>query len=338
MARMIILLTIVKLFSIHCAIGQEDSYRIMFYNVENMFDTLSIHSGDKTFSPDGIRKWNSYKYVTKRGNIYKVIANSSQEFSPPDIIGLAEIENKEVLTDLFCKTPLIKAEYEIIHFESKDFRGIDVALVYRKKSFTPLFTWPLRIDFEEPSKTSRDILYVKGILGRKDTLHLFVNHWPSRYGGEANTVKYRKKAAQRLKKACDSIGYCQNIIIMGDLNDNPENESIEKTLKASLGFKQPNDSELVNLMAVPYKKEEWTHAGNGDYYFEKSILDHFIVNKEMLDSANALQVFKDRAYIIKEPWMLTKDRKRAKRTFYGFKYEKGYSDHLPIYIDLYIKK
>ncbi len=172
--------------------GMIDSYKIMFYNVENLFDTYDDSLiNDEEFLPEGDRFWNNHKYYSKLNNIYKVIV-AVGGWQPPAIIGLCEIENRTVLNDLVNNTPLVKFEYQIIHKESPDRRGIDVGLLYRKELFQPISYEAIPINFpNNPESKTRDILYVKGIAEKSDTLNIFINHWPSRWGGQLESEDRR---------------------------------------------------------------------------------------------------------------------------------------------------
>ncbi len=214
----------------------ENRDRIMFYNVENLFDIYNDSlTNDDEFTPEGERRWNNYRFYKKLNNLSKVII-SIGEWDPPAVVGLCEIENRFVLNKLIYETPLKNFDYKIIHSESPDRRGIDVALLYRKSKFEPLFYYPVRINFpgDTLSKT-RDILYVKGVFSGIDTAHLFINHWPSRYGGYEDSKTKRLFVASVLRNKIDSIFFTEmnpGIIIMGDFNDEPWDESIADGLKA----------------------------------------------------------------------------------------------------------
>jgi len=205
------------------------SNRIVFYNVENFFDPYF----DSTrvyneFTPEGDLHWNYKKYQKKRKDIYKTLT-AIAGWEPLTVIGLAEIENFLVLYELLEKTPFKNENYKIVHFESDDFRGIDLGVIYHADLFELLNSFRIRIKTsEDTSFKTRDIIYMKGII-QSDTLHLFYNHWTSRYRGLLESKKYRMLAAQILKSKIDSICYLNpeaNILVMGDFNDNPTDESI----------------------------------------------------------------------------------------------------------------
>ncbi|NPA45253.1 MAG: endonuclease, partial [Chlorobi bacterium] len=250
------LFALVVIFNLNSQTLKEYEYprgdmRIMFYNTENLFDifddTLKI---DEAFTPDGEKHWNKRKFDKKLYNISKVITAVGQ-WELPEVIGLCEIENRYVLERLIKQTALKNFNYRIIHKESPDRRGIDVGMLYRKDKFHPISYEAVRVVFPfDANKPTRDILYVKGTNNYNDTLHIFVNHWPSRWGGQLETDRKRMFAASVLKGKVDSLFDADvnpNIIIMGDLNDYPDNNSVVKVLKAKTKFDKIEDEKLYNL-------------------------------------------------------------------------------------------
>ena len=210
-----------------------DGIRIMFYNVENLFHpTDDPEKNDNEFTEEGARYWSYKRYYDKINKIGKT-AIAIGEWDPPAVIGLCEIENLQCLEDLVYQSPLKKFGYKIVFHDCDDQRGIDVALLYRPQFFDLVSFQSIKLNFpEEDSRPSRDILYSKGLVG-KDTLHLFVNHWPSRYGGQLATLPKRNFAASVLREKFDSISMTvpsANIIAMGDFNDHPNDESMLKIL------------------------------------------------------------------------------------------------------------
>ncbi len=315
------------------------SARIAFYNVENLFDVYDDSlTRDEEFTPEGPRHWNNRKFYSKINNIYKVTMALS-ESGPPAIVGLCETENRFVLEKLVYDTPLKNFNYRIIQFESPDWRGIDVALLYRANLFEPLFSEavPVLFPFDTASRT-RDILHVKGVLLNTDTVHIFVNHWPSRYGGYLPTVPKRNFAAQVLKAKTDSILRINEnaaILIMGDFNDGPQDESISEILSAKDPAGPISKSEMYNLMLT--KQDGWPH-GSLKYQQGWNIFDQIIVTGSLLDGYSSSQVSKQGAVIYHAPFLLETDKthlgQKPNRTYVGFKYNGGFSDHLPVYVDL----
>ncbi len=315
-----------------------NAFGVMFYNLENLYDTINDpNKDDETFLPGADRKWNAAKYDKKLDQLSKVIA-SGADFMPT-LVGLCEVENIMVVKDLAANKTLTSANYGVVHFDSPDERGIDVALMYNKSVFTPKKSIPYHVTIPGDSVDyTRDILYVSGTMninGKKEELHIFVNHWPSRSEGEEVSAPKRAAAAQTLKNVIDSLNNKHtdpNIIIMGDFNDTPFDISIQKVLMAQEKNNSYTDECLVNLMSEKQK------AGEGTYNFKGNwqILDHIIVSEALLDKSN-LDVNENTLQIVKKDWMLFHHDKYGDspdRTFSGIKYIGGYSDHLPVYIEL----
>lgn len=307
---------------------------IIFYNVENLFD-LEDEPGkkDEEFTPEGEKKWNNKRYQKKIDDIGHVIASISPE-DLPEIIGLCEVENQKVLGDLVQNENLIKGKYKIIHHESPDFRGIDCALLYRPKEFRVKDHFPIHISFNnEPDYKTRDILYVKGKTLNREEFHIFVNHWPSRIGGIPKTEPYRVKLARILKNRIDSITQINRkakIIVLGDMNDEPEN----KSLREILGAVSPEDSngQLVNLMFPEDKKQMGSYNYRGNW----NMLDNIVVSKNLLDDKGFTCVDK-KGFVFHEEWMQYKSPKgnvSPNRTYGGPNYYGGISDHYPVYFRL----
>lgn len=319
-----------------------EGIRLAFYNCENLFDTKHDSlKRDGDFLPGGNHNWNTYKYWQKQKNISKVISTLGG-WEAPAIVGLAEVENLHVLINLVYNTSLKKHKYKILHYPSPDRRGIDVAMIYRPEKVEIIESKPIgvRFPFDTASRT-RDILYAKIVVLYTDTLHLFINHWPSRWGGQFQTEPKRVYIAKKIKALADSIrqqNSCSNIIIMGDLNDTPSNKSLVEGLEVS----SPKNmtSHLIDLM-IPYEQEgKGTHYHKGEIGGSWSVLDHAIVSKSLLESCGSLQIKHQKAMVFKAPFIMENVAGVEKpfRTYLGMRYHGGYSDHLPIYLDLMIKK
>jgi len=320
--------------------GLRSDYRILFYNVENLFDTKDDSlKNDAEFLPQGEKYWTWKKYQDKCAKVAKtIIAVGGWEL--PEIVGLCEIENRRTLNGILYSTPLKKANYKIIHKESPDHRGIDVALFYQPDRFFPIDTAFLKLTYNNSSlSTTREILYVKGATHTDDTLHIFVNHWPSRWGGQFESEHKRISAAQLLRNKVDSI--FQNntkakIIIMGDFNDYPYNKSINKTLKASVPDKEIINNELYNLATILKKKKS---IASYKYKGVWGMLDQFIVSGALMNTNGILQAQPNNMFLFAPDYLLEKDNSykgiRPCRTYIGYKYHGGFSDHLPVYLDLW---
>ncbi|MGE4287853.1 MAG: endonuclease [Salinivirgaceae bacterium] len=319
-------------------IEQERLLRIMFYNVENLFDTEDDSlKMDEEFLPDETRNWNKFRYYQKQSQLSKVIT-AVGGWNPPELVGLCEIENRNVLNYLTRQSPLYVFGYQIIHQESPDARGIDVALLYQPKSFRPVYTEFIAVDYPLNKRKTRDIVYARGIIPNNDTLHVFVNHWPSRYGGQLESEENRIFVAGLLKHKTDSILDTNPkalIVIMGDFNDEPNNTSLLKTLNALPAYDSTKQSQVVNLSyELRYAKNEGSHKYQGQW----ALLDQVIVSGGLLNKSQKTYTTTDKLCIFKAPFLLEPDKAflgdKPYRTYVGFKYNGGFSDHLPVFLDL----
>ena len=237
---------------------------IAFYNVENLYDYEDDPlTWDNDWTPNGKNNWTKENYKDKLSKLAKVISEIGSDVTgtTPDIIGLAEIENRRVLEDLISQPELANHNYGIIHYDSPDRRGIDVALIYKKDWFSPKFQKPYELILYnvlnlEKRKYTRDQLLVSGFLDNEE-IHFIVNHWPSRFGGAKMSQSSRAKAARLNRKIIDSI-FSENpyakIITMGDFNDNPTDESLHKVLNAKIDRKKLTMKGLYNPMGKMHKK------------------------------------------------------------------------------------
>jgi endonuclease/exonuclease/phosphatase family metal-dependent hydrolase len=320
--------------------SSRDGFRVMFYNVENLFDTKNDpEKRDDEFTIDGVRYWSDFRFKTKLRQIYQVIV-AVGGWDLPEIVGVCEVENRFVLEEIINRTPLYTTDYKIIHYESPDNRGIDVGLFYRESKFTPIMHYPVQVVFPERLSTrpTRDILYVQGATNTEDTLHIFVNHWPSKFGGEMETEPLRMYVAELLNKQTDSIlkiNKRANIILMGDFNDETDSQSIVKGLKAKSDFSNIRPRSLYNLS---YHQQIEKGLGSLKFRGVWGLIDQFIVSGALLDKQNSIYTSKDHIHIFSEDWLLEKDDryggKKPYRTYIGYKYHGGFSDHLPIYLDV----
>lgn len=320
-------------------LNQGDQLTILFYNVENLFDTLDNPlTEDDDFTPNSYKKWDTDRYFQKQANLAKVIKASGDDL--PLFMGLAEVENKRVVQDLINTRDLKKGNYGIVHEESPDERGIDVAFLYQKEYFEVENHKPITITFSfNYSITTRDILYVKGKLANGERLHFFVNHWSSRREGKEETEPKRLEAAHRLREEVNMIldkDKDAKIIIMGDFNDYPDDKSIVEVLQATDKWPQPEGG-LVNLVAEREAIGDGTHNYRGDWGF----LDQMIVTPSLINSEEGLTTSLEGVRAVKEDWMLYHHKKfdeyKPSKTYGGPKYYGGYSDHLPLLMKLFIK-
>lgn len=321
--------------------AQKQQYKIAiaaFYNCENFYDTTDNPSiDDNDFLPGGIKNYTANIYNDKVTHVATVLSQIGTDISPDGaaFIGLAEIENDTVLNDLVHHSLLQNRNYKIVHYDSKDARGIDVALLYNPKYFTLLTSkkFPVRIHTGTTGfYFSRDVLWVKGVLDG-DTVHVLVNHWPSRKGGEERSSPGRFTAAQVDKNVIDSIHYFQpdaKVILMGDLNDDPTSPSITKVLKAKGNLEDVCKGELYNPWVELYKKGIGTLAYNDAW----SLFDQIIINYNWLPK-NQSGYFFYQQHIFNKNMMVEnmgKYKGYPMRTWDGNSYRGGYSDHFPTYL------
>ncbi len=310
---------------------------VMFYNLENLYDTEddSLKQDDE-FLPQGERRWSRFRFYTKLTRISKVITNTGY-WEPPAIIGLCEVENRQVLEKLVAFGPLRSWNFSIIHKDSPDERGIDVAAIYRPSVFTPVsYRYFPPVLPGEPIPFTREILCVTGILSDSDTLHLFFNHWPSRYSGLMETRALRNKAADRLRYEIGKIWERHpraKIIIMGDFNDQPEDESLCNHLEA--GKKTTGHSGHLFNLSYHWMKEGKGTLKHGSQW---NVFDQVIITENLLDRDSRLFCLPEDARILDAPFLLEPDDNytgsKLNRTYQGFTYHGGYSDHLPVMLML----
>jgi len=332
--------------SIRFTSAQEKKYKIgciAFYNTENFYDTINDpNTNDDEFTPTGEAKWNSKRYYQKLDHIATVISQIGDEYvkGGPVVMGLSEIENQSVLEDLVSQPILKPSNYGIVHYDSPDKRGIDVAFIYQKDHFTVVNSKavPLRIP-SRPGFTTRDQLVVFGKFDG-ESMYFIVNHWPSRYGGEKRSTPLRNAAADLTKSIVDSIQKIDStakIIIMGDLNDDPTNKSLIKHLQTKGDVKEAGKKDLYNPMYNLFKKEG---VGSLAYHDNWNLFDQIIVSGALLgDDKSTYKFYK--AKIFNKAFITQTDGAYAGyplRTYVGGVYQGGYSDHFPSYIFLVKEK
>lgn len=313
---------------------------IGFYNVENLFDTLDTEGvRDTEFTPEGERLWGTKRYSEKLDRLAKVIEELGKDMTPDGIaaLGVAEVENRDVLEDLVAHPLLKDRNYQIVHEDSPDLRGIDVALIYNPKYFEVLGHKCLEVPLfrdDGSRRYTRDVLLVSGLFDG-EPMHLMVNHWPSRSGGEAASQPGRNKAAAVCKAAADSI-FAQDpaakIIIMGDFNDDPISPSVKEVVAAKFKRNKVKPSEFYNPMYDLFKKGIGTLA----YRDTWSLFDQMLLSYGLLDEKQAgYRFFKVRVH--NPPYLVQKQgqfKGYPFRSFGGSEYLGGYSDHFPVYVFL----
>ncbi len=308
-------------------LNAQNTYRFVFYNVENLFhpsnDSLI---NDEEFTPEGRKHWSFYRYHQKLNKTAKVcLALSSTKV--PALMAMAELESELVLEDLLKTEVLDQFNYQYVHYNSPDRRGIDVGLIYDKDQLRLIYSqaFPLRLASDSNFR-SRDILYTQFVSLGGDSLDLFTCHWPSRYGGQEASEYKRIAAAQLLKEKVDSLQSRgrTKIIVMGDLNDEPSNKSLQEIVKAKKEISAKDD--LKNLM-LSLDLSKGSHRYKGQWAY----LDQIIISSEVNNVLGEFGCFE-------APFLLEEDQRypgqQPFRTYKGMRYNEGFSDHLPIYLDL----
>ena len=335
-----LLLLTAALFMMQAAVAQQantgkkktkQAFVAMFYNVENLYDTSNDpKTNDDEFTPAGKVPWTEERLNTKINHLGQVISDINKP-GMPDIIGFAEVENQQVLEMLTTSAALSKTKYSIVHYDSPDERGIDVALLYNPATFKVITSETLSVTLPDNDRT-RDILYVKGQLTSGEILHVFINHWPSRREGSEISEAKRMAAASVLRARTDVIQKADkqaNILMMGDFNDEPSNNSIAKGIGALEPTKSISNNALYSLLYPQFKKGEGSL-----FYKDWDLFDQIIVSGNMLSRKKGLRTSITNAAIFSADYLLFKNKNgeaRPNRTM-GDKYFGGYSDHLPVYV------
>lgn len=314
-----------------------------FYNLENLFDTIDDpKKNDAEFLPDGVKKWDSHKYMTKLNNMAYSIStigtDSKDRFYSPDgvaVLGLSEMENRQVLEDLVAQPYIKDRNYQIVHYDSPDRRGIDVALIYNPRYFKLINSKSYRLTVpEKPNSVSRDQLVVTGIFDDEE-MSFIVMHWPSRYGGEKRSVPNRMAAAKLCRHIADSILAEKpdaKIIMMGDFNDYPTNKSVTEELRAKGNVKDMNEDDFFNPMYELHQKG----IGTNYYHDIRGVLDQTVITSSLLKTDfSTYQMYEP---VVHDKEFLKQHSGRYKgypwRTFSGGVWIGGYSDHFPVYLIL----
>lgn len=318
-------------------------YKVVFYNFENLFDT--IHDPgvrDEEFTPDGPKKWNSVKYEKKLGNLERVlfdIAAEDKDF--PVVIGVSEIENRSVMEDVIAQPKLKHANYRIVHYDSPDARGVDVGFYYRPDLFK--LEGSAAIPFSKAGFKTRDFVTMWGTI-ENEPFFFLVSHWPSRLGGKEASAPKRMAAALEVRHIIDSVHAANpatKIVVMGDLNDDATDASIVEGLRATGKIKEVHGQQMFNPFISLLK------AGYGTLAYRDSwnLFDNIIVSENLATgSTGELKIQpagKSRFYggIFRRPYMIQRDgqfKGYPLRTFVGNNFQGGFSDHFPVYI--YIAK
>lgn len=346
MSQMIVLIVLMKFLAITNFDGSLKNVNvnktIAFYNVENLFDTINdAKTYDDDYTPTGKNHFSTKDYFHKIKNTAKVISEigNNKTSAGPELIGLAEVENFQVLNDLIETEILKHNHYQIIHFDSPDQRGIDVALIYNENQFSPIESEAIEVKLwtERGERIyTRDVLYVSGILD-DEVIHVFVNHWPSRRGGKSRSDSKRMKAAYLVKQKLDDILIVEpnaKVIILGDFNDDPIDKSIRHGLLLPSKTELSLSKFLFNPMKKMFQKGMNTLAyQDGINLFDQIIISNTLLKKEKNQEGLVFQ----RAGVYNPSYLITQKGKYKGypyRSFQNNHFAGGYSDHFPVFIEL----
>jgi len=323
-------------------VAQKKDYKVAclaFYNLENLFDTVNdTLINDEQFLPEGSYAWTEDRYQEKLANMAYVISKLGTELSPTgaSVVGVSEIENRKVLEDLVAHDLLKERNYKIVHYDSPDKRGIDVALLYQPGHFkvTDSQAIPLMIYRGEKRVYTRDMLHVEGLFDG-EPMHFIVNHWPSRRGGAAQSAPFRNEAAKTCKKVLDSLENLNpgtKLILMGDFNDDPVSPSVKSHLMAKKEVEEVSKGGFYNPMESFYSKGIGSNAWRDTW----SLFDQLILSEGFLNKSQS-GYFYYQAHIYNKNFLRQKSGQYKGypfRTYSGGKYTGGYSDHFPVFVYL----
>lgn len=313
------------LFVLCCCIfnpAGAQSLTVVELNCENLFDTKHDSlKQDQEYLPTSIRHWTGKRYWRKLNNLAQEILSTTDD-GIPDLVALCEVENDTTMHDLTRRSLLRGAGYNYVMTSSPDVRGIDVALLYSPFTFRLLKNRSLRVEPVEGMRPTRDILYAEGQLVNGDTLHVFVVHAPSRFGGERHSRPFRQAVADRLCLAVDSIQEVTtdaHILIAGDFNDDADSQVLRSIYRHRLRRLEPEDSHATGVLGTYRYKGQW------------ECIDHVIASRSIYNKVDTAYIHAPRFLLEEEPQF---GGFRPRRTFNGYKYQPGYSDHLPIVVRL----
>lgn len=318
--------------------------KVVFYNTENFFDTIDDpQTRDDEYTPAGSKKWDAERYTRKLANVERVFADIAMlDDDFPVIIGLAEVENRGVAEDIAASERLASAGYRVVHFDSPDERGIDVAFLYRPERFRFVGCRPVRADVPQlPHFRTRDILTMWGMVD-EEPFFFVVSHWPSRLGGQEASEFKRIAVGEQIRRMADSVLQCApdtKIVVMGDFNDDPVDKSVVDGLRVRSSLDELCAGEFFNPFAALFRSGAGTLAYNGTW----NLFDQIVVTANLATGSAGgfrLQHEADSEYrgrIFRPAYLLETEgtyRGYPFRSFAGKNYRGGFSDHLPVYIDL----
>jgi len=321
-------------------------YKVVFYNFENLFDTINDPDVlDEEFTPEGPKQWNSAKYDKKIGNLERVlfdIAAEDKDF--PIVIGVSEIENRSVMEDVIATPKLSHGNYRIVHYDSPDARGVDVGFFYRPDVFKLEGSAPVKFEMPGmPEFRTRDFVTMWGTI-EEEPFFFLVSHWPSRLGGKEASDPKREAAAAQIRAIVDSVQRANpatKVVVMGDLNDDATDRSVVEGLRAKGKIRDVEPGDMFNPFIALLK------AGYGTLAYRDAwnLFDNIVVSDNLATGSTGklkIRPAGDSKYyggIFRRPYMIQKEgqyKGYPLRTFVGNDFQSGFSDHFPVYI--YIAK
>ncbi len=334
--------TLLLISLIAMGFAQQKPYKVMFWNIENFFDTINDPEVlDDEFTPDGIKAWNGAKYVKKLANVERVLFDvAALDKIYPVVIGFSEVENRSVLEDIVATRKLAPASYRIVHYDSPERRGVDVAFIYRPDLFKLEGSFPVKADVPSlPNFRTRDILTMWGTI-EGEPFYFMVAHWPSRLGGKEASAFKREALGAQMYRLADSVRKANpavKVVAMGDFNDDPIDPSIEDYMQAKGDLKQVAEHQFFNPYHEMLRKGEGTLA-YGDAW---NIFDNIVVSENLAKgSTGKLKLQRDKqtkyyGHIFRGHYLFQKEgqyKGYPLRTYVSNSFQNGYSDHLPVYI------
>ena len=315
-------------------------YKVVFYNLENLFDTINDpNKNDEEYLPEGARKWTTYRYNQKQENMSRVLFDiAAEDRNFPAVIGVSEIENRLVLEDLLATPKLAKTNYRIVHYDSPDRRGVDCAFFYRPDQFKLEGSEAHKISFPgKPNFLTRDLVAMWGKI-EGEPFYFIVSHWPSRLGGKERSQYSRDFVAEKCKKICDSVRTANpatKVVIMGDFNDDATDASLVKVMGAKGKVKELETGDFFN----PYVQMLKAGLGTLAYQDSWNLFDNICVTENLVNGTyGKLRLIKGKKFygnIFTRPYMLQQEgqyKGYPLRTFVTNNFQNGFSDHFPVYI------
>lgn len=324
-----------------CCFAQKP-YKVVFYNLENFFDTINDpETHDDEFTPEGPKKWTEAKYRKKLSNIERVLFDiAAIDRNYPAVIGVSEVENRSVLEDIVSTPRMLPGNYRIVHYDSPDPRGVDVAFLYRPDVFKLEGSRAIRTEIPGlPNFRTRDIVTMWGTI-EQEPFYFMVAHWPSRLGGKDASAPRREAVGAQMRRIADSVlaeNPATKIVAMGDFNDDPTDSSILEALGAKAKMKELEEGDFFN----PYYAMLRAGMGTLAYGDAWNIFDNIVVTENLADGGQeGLKLLRSpdsKFYgnIFRQNYMIQKSgqyKGYPLRTFVGNAFQGGYSDHFPVFI------